>query len=130
TVLAGRMHFRIGRFGRRAIVAAPGETIRVPAGAAHWFGNPRPPMSHAQVEVRAALRVEELFETTGAPGIVAQLGGARLPQLPDLAHVVLEFQREVAVPNMPAFLVKVLLGPLAWLGRRRLRTATPGSSGG
>src|SRR5262249_36360908 len=59
TVLAGRMHFRIGRFGRRAIVAAPGETIRVPAGTAHWFGNPGPQMSHAQVEVRPALRMEE-----------------------------------------------------------------------
>ena len=30
----------------------------------------------------------------------------------------LEFQRELAIPNVPAILVRAVLGPIAWLGRR------------
>src|SRR5437588_6297288 len=39
TVVAGRMRFRLGPFGRRTIQAHPGDTVLVPAGTAHWFGN-------------------------------------------------------------------------------------------
>lgn len=126
-VVAGHMRFRIGRLGHRTIIAHPGETIRVPAGTAHWFGNPGPQMAHARVEVRPALRMEELFEMTEALGqtdSTSARGGTRRPRLTDLARLALEFQREVAVPDVPAFLVKSVLAPLAWLGRRRIRDAT------
>jgi quercetin dioxygenase-like cupin family protein len=119
TVVAGQMRFRVGRLGRRAILAHPGETIRVPAGTAHWFGNAGASVAHARVEVRPALRMEEMFETTEAIGHAGPAPGARLPRLTDLARVVLEFQREVTVPDVPACVVKALLTPLAWLGRRR-----------
>jgi mannose-6-phosphate isomerase-like protein (cupin superfamily) len=33
------MCFRLGRFGRRTILAHPGDTVLVAAGTAHWFGN-------------------------------------------------------------------------------------------
>src|SRR5919199_1396109 len=39
TVVAGRMRFRLGRFGRRTILVHSGDTVLVPAGTAHWFGN-------------------------------------------------------------------------------------------
>lgn len=123
TVVAGRMRFRVGRFGRRRILAGPGETVRVPPGIAHWFGNAGPGVSHARVEVRPALRMEEMFELTEAIGRAGRTRGTKLPRLSDLAHVVLEYQREVAVPDVPAFLVRVLLAPLAWLGRRHVRQA-------
>lgn len=126
TIVAGQMRFRVGRLGRRTLLARPGETIRVPAGTAHWFGNPGAEVAHARVEVRPALRMEEMFEMTQAIGRAEHAPGTRhMPRLTDLAHVVLEFQREVAVPNMPALLVRVLLAPLAWIGRRRLRASTP-----
>ena len=128
TVISGRMRFRVGRFGRRAILADPGETVRVPAGTAHWFGNASPGVTHARVEVRPALRMEELFEMTEAIGRFGRTRGTRLPRLSDLAHVVLEYQREVAVPEVPTFLVRVLLAPLAWLGRRHVRAARSGSA--
>lgn len=123
TVLAGQMRFRIGRFGfgRRTILAHPGETVRVPPGTAHWFGNPGAQMSHARVEVRPALRMEEMFEMTGEMSVTGHLGGTTLPRLTDLARIMLTFQREVAVPNVPPFLVRLTLAPLAWLGRRRTR---------
>jgi quercetin dioxygenase-like cupin family protein len=121
TVVAGRMRFRLGRFGRRTILAHPGDTVLVAAGTAHWFGNAGAGVAHARVEVRPALRMEELFESAAAMGRTRLFPGARLPRLSDLALFLLEFQRELAVPDVPAPLVRALLAPLAWLGRRRGR---------
>ena len=116
TVLAGRMRFRLGR---RTIDAGPGETVVVPVGKAHWFGNAGTEVSQARVEVRPALRTEEFFEANEAMARAGHFLGTRLPRLSDLARVLLEFEREVSVPNVPPFLVKGLLAPLAWLARRR-----------
>jgi quercetin dioxygenase-like cupin family protein len=123
TVVAGQMRFRLGR---QTLLAQAGETITIPAGTAHWFGNAGATVAHAQVEVRPALRMAELFESTEALGHAT--GGARMAQLAGLARVVLEFQREVAVPHVPAPLVKALLTPLAWLGRRHSSDDTPGGA--
>jgi quercetin dioxygenase-like cupin family protein len=121
TVVAGRMRFRLGR---RTIVAGAGETVVVPPGTPHWFGNPGPGDSHAQVEVRPALRMEELFEMTEEVARAGRFLGTRLPRPTDLALLLLEFQREVAVPDVPASVVRLALSPLAWLARRRrLRVA-------
>jgi quercetin dioxygenase-like cupin family protein len=65
TIISGRMRFRLGR---RTIAANPGETVRVAPGSAHWFGNDRAEVAHARVEVRPALRMEELLEATAALG--------------------------------------------------------------
>lgn len=113
TVIAGQMRFRLGR---RTILAGPGETVCIPAGSAHWFGNAGTDIAHTRVEVRPALRMEELLQRTGRLG---HLPGTPIPRLTDLALVLLEFQRELAVPNVPAFLVRTVLGPLAWFARRR-----------
>lgn len=125
TVVAGLMRFRLGR---RTIIAHPGETVTVPPGTAHWFGNAGAGDAHASVEVRPALRMEELFEANETVGLAGRILGTRLPRPTDLARVLLEFQREVAVPHVPAALTRVLLAPLAWLGRRRAASA-PGSAG-
>jgi quercetin dioxygenase-like cupin family protein len=112
TVVEGRMRFRLGR---RTIMARPGETVLVPAGRSHWFGNAGQDVAHARVEVRPALRMEELFEATARTGHVP---GTRVPRPTDLAALLLEFRRELAVPNVPAFMVRAALAPLAWLARR------------
>ena len=118
TVVAGRMRFRLGR---RAFVAQPGETVTIPVGVAHWFGAADGQAARARVQVRPALRMQELFEMTEAlsQSTAGAAHGAWLARLSDLAHVVLEYQREVAVPHVPAPIVRVMLAPLAWLGRRR-----------
>ena len=125
-MVAGRMRFRLGR---RTIVAGAGETVVVPPGTPHWFGNPGPGESHARVEVRPALRMEELFEMTEAVTRAGGFLGTRLPRLTDLALLLLEFQREVAVPDVPASLVRVALFPLAWLARRRRAAGDAGPDG-
>ena len=116
TVIEGRMRFRRGR---HALLAGPGETVVVQPGTPHWFGNPGPGTSQARVEVRPALRMEELFERTEAAGAAGRFLGTKLPRLTDLALVLLDFQRELAVPGVPAVVVRSALAPLAWLARRR-----------
>jgi quercetin dioxygenase-like cupin family protein len=128
-VVGGLMRFRLGR---RARITHPGETVVIPPGKAHWFGNAGAETAHARVEVRPALRMEELFEATeaigrGDGGWPGRHRGHR-PRLADLARVVLEYQREVAVPDVPAFAVRALLAPLAWLSRRRAGRSLPGSA--
>ncbi|GEM_PF-296292 len=127
TVLEGQMRFRLG--WRRAIVAGPGDTVVVPRGTAHWFGNAGEGVSHARVEVRPALRLQEVFERSAAMEVVEPFPGTRIPRLSDLAPLMIEFQRELAVPDVPAFLVTAFLTPFAWLGRRRGRDAKHGSAG-
>lgn len=115
TIVEGTMRFRLGR---GTILAHPGQTVVVPAGKPHWFGNAGRSISHARVEVRPALRMQEMFEETQALGRLGRIRGTHLPPLTALASVLLEFQREVAVPDVPASLVKAVLAPLAWMGRR------------
>ncbi len=126
TVVAGLMRFRLGV---RTILAHPGESVLIPAGKAHWFGNAGAEIAHARVEVRPALRMEELFAANEAVGVAGTLRGARFPRLTDLARVLLGFQREVAVPYVPAWLVTAVLAPVVWLAGRRVRAETPGGAG-
>jgi quercetin dioxygenase-like cupin family protein len=114
-VIDGLMKFRVRG---RTVIAGPGETVAVEAGSAHWFGNPGPQTAHAYVEVRPALRMLEMFEATSAAG---HFPGTRLPLPFDLAAILLEFRREVAMPHVPRFLAAALLSPLAWFSRHNHR---------
>jgi quercetin dioxygenase-like cupin family protein len=127
TVVDGRMRFRLGR---RTILAGPGDTVLVPSRRPHWFGNSGPGPAHARVEVRPALRTEELFQASGAIGSRWRLRGTRFPRPGDLAAVLLEFQGEVGVPGVPAGVLRALLSPLAWLGRHRRRGPAPAPPAG
>ena len=115
-VLAGQLRFQLGQ---RTILASPGDTVVVHPGAAHWFGNVGQGTAVAQVEIRPALRMQELLERSGALGVGGSSPRAIAPHLPDLALVLLEFQRELAVPGVPAVLLRLVLQPFAWLARRR-----------
>jgi quercetin dioxygenase-like cupin family protein len=116
TVVAGRMRFRLGR---RTILASPGQTVRVPPGTPHWFGNDGAEVALTRVTVRPALRMEELLHRTGQLSAAGHLPGTHIPPLAELALVLTEFRRELAVPHVPAWVVRVVAAPLAWLARRR-----------
>jgi quercetin dioxygenase-like cupin family protein len=107
TVVEGRLRFRVGR---RTVLVDAGQTLLVKPGTTHWFGNPGAHVAQARVEVRPALRMQELLERTGA------MRGAHVS---DLAMVLLEFPHEIAVPHLPAWLVRALLAPFGWFARRR-----------
>jgi quercetin dioxygenase-like cupin family protein len=128
TILAGTMRFRLGW---RRILATPGDTIAVPAGVAHWFGNAGSGVAHARVEVRPALRMEELL----AMAATIEAGTQRsirhwVRQLPAVARLLIEFQHEVAAPGLVAWLVQPILAVIARLDRRSANTDMAGSTHG
>jgi quercetin dioxygenase-like cupin family protein len=115
-VVAGTMSFRRGR---ERIIAGPGEVVVVPPGVKHDFANAGDEDALVRVEVRPALKMEQLFET--AVGLAEQgrtmLGG--IPKPLDLALFVGEFENEVQKAFPPRWLQRVALAPLAWLAKRR-----------
>jgi len=116
TILAGAMRFRLGW---RRILATPSDTIVIPPGVAHWFGNAGAEAVHARVEVRPALRTEALFETVATIEAGAHRSILyRVRQLPAFARLLIEFQREVAAPDLAAWLVRPLLAVIARIGQR------------
>ena len=101
------------------MLVGPGQTLIVNPGTAHWFGNVGPDPAVAHVEIRPALRMEELLERSGAIGAGGSSPRKLVARMPDLALVLLEFERELAVPRIPARLLRLVLQPFAWLARRR-----------
>lgn len=117
TILYGVMLFKLGH---KSILAHPGDTVVVPPGVAHWFGNHGTEEVVARVTARPALRMEEMFEATAAVQIGDSRSAlARIRQLPALAGVVVEYRCEVAVPLLPQWLVIPVLRALAALRRTR-----------
>ena len=115
-VVEGAMRFRMG--GRR-VVAGPGDVVVVPPGMPHDFANGGDTEALVRVEVRPALKMEELFET--AVGFAEQgrtmLGG--IPRPLELALFTEEFEDEVQGAFPPRAVQRIVLAPLARLARRR-----------
>jgi hypothetical protein len=65
--------------------------------------------------------MQELLARSGAIGAGGSSPAKLVPRLPDLALVLLEFERELAVPRIPRAVLRVLLQPVAWLARHRGR---------
>jgi quercetin dioxygenase-like cupin family protein len=116
TVLAGRMRFRVG--GRK-VVAGPGQTVRVPPGTVHHFANAGRSPARVAVQTRPALSMQQLLQTAAAMAQDQHAAARRLPRPLDLALFMRDFEREVRAPYLPAALVGAVIGPLAWLARRR-----------
>ena len=120
-VVEGTMRFKLGR---KRIVAGPGEVVVVPPGQKHDFANVGEHEAFVRVEVRPALKMEQLFET--AVGLAQEgrtmLGG--IPKPLDLALFARDFDREVQAAFQPRWVQRAALAPLAWLARRRRDRAT------
>ena len=114
-VVSGAMKFRKGF---RTVVAGPGETVIVPPGTTHQFANAGPDQAVVRVEVRPALNMEQLYETTVALAREGRTFRSGLPRPLDLALFMREFEDEVRAPFAPG-LVRAVTAPLAWLADRR-----------
>lgn len=112
TVISGQLRFRLGR---RVLRAVAGESVSVPPGTPHWFRNDGCAETHALVEVRPALRMQELFWESGNLAELHLLG-LRLPAPRALAGFLREFEHEVAVPLAPRWLLRPLLALVAFPG--------------
>jgi quercetin dioxygenase-like cupin family protein len=115
-VLEGTMKFRLGM---KTIVAEAGDTVVVPKGRVHRFKNAGDGVARARVEVVPALDMEQLFETTVELAHEGNVSRKGMPKPLHLALFVRRFEREVRAPFPPAWVVRVLMAPLAALGRRR-----------
>jgi quercetin dioxygenase-like cupin family protein len=115
-VIEGTMSFRMGV---KKIVAGPGEVVTVPAGKVHAFKNAGHDTARVRVQVRPALRMEQLFETTVALAEDGRTTGKGMPKPLDLALFVREYRREVKAPFPPAPVVRAMLAPLAWMATRK-----------
>jgi mannose-6-phosphate isomerase-like protein (cupin superfamily) len=116
TVVEGRMKFRQGV---RIVTAGPGQTVAVQPGTIHRFANAGDEPAHAVVEVRPALRMEELLRTTAALAREGRTLPNGMPSPLDFALFLEEFEREVAIPAVPRALVRAAIAPLARAARRR-----------
>jgi len=115
-VLEGTMKFRLGL---RTIRAEAGETVVVPAGRVHKFTNGGDGPARARVEVVPALDMEDLLATTAELAHEGNVLRSGMPKPLHLALFVERFRREVRAPFPPAWMVRVLMAPLAALARRR-----------
>jgi quercetin dioxygenase-like cupin family protein len=115
-VTEGKMKFR---YGLRTIVAEAGETVVVPAGKIHNFAQYGDEPSQCRVEIRPALKMEQLFETTVRLAQEGRTNKKGMPKPLDLALFVEEFKDEVKAPFPPAPVVRALMAPLRALARRR-----------
>jgi quercetin dioxygenase-like cupin family protein len=115
-VLEGTMKFRMGL---RRIVAQAGDTVVVPAGRVHRFANGGDTTARCRVEVVPALDMEQLLETTVELALEGNVSRKGMPKPLHLALFVRRFAREVRAPFPPAWMVRVLMAPLAALASRR-----------
>jgi hypothetical protein len=107
------------RLGMRTIVAGAGESVVVPAGRTHKFANGGDTPARARVEVVPALDMEQLLETTVELAHEGRVTRKGMPKPLHLALFVRRYEREVRAPFPPAWVVRVMMAPLAALARRR-----------
>jgi quercetin dioxygenase-like cupin family protein len=114
-VVSGTMRFRKGL---RSVTAEAGDSLVVPAGTSHRFANAGDEPARIRVEVRPALEMERLFETVAGLARDGRTFAGGMPKPLELALFMRRFEDEVQAPIAPG-LVRVVMSPLAWLGRRR-----------
>ena len=114
-VMSGRMRFKKGH---KTVLAGPGDTLIVPPGTYHRFANAGDSPAVIRVEVRPALKMGQLWETTVALAAEGRTLPSGLPRPLDLALFMREFEQEVQPPFAPR-LVRAATAPLAWLAIRR-----------
>ncbi len=109
-VLSGSLDFRIGGQERRL---QAGESLLIPKGTPHNWWNASDEEAHALVEIRPALRSEELF--ANIYGLCNEKGA--LPNPLQMAVLVNEHWNEGYLTKPPLLVQKVLFGALAPVGR-------------
>ena len=100
------------------VTAESGDEVIVPAGTSHRFANAGQRPARVRVEVRPALRMEELFETVAALAREGRTFPSGMPRPLELAMFMREFEPEVEAPVAPG-LVRAVMSPLVWIARRR-----------
>ena len=114
-VLEGRMRFRLGL---RRRMAGPGDVVQVDPGVAHSFANPGDEPARVHVEVRPALRMEEMFADVIAMAKDGRMTRRGLPRNPlELATLARRYDQEAHAPLLSIGAQRTLLAPLTFSAR-------------
>jgi hypothetical protein len=97
----------------------PGAVVVVPPGLAHDFANAGDEDALVRVEIRPALKMEQLFETAVALAEEGRTMRKGIPKPLDLALFTRAFEQEVQAAFTPLWMQRLALAPLAWLAKRR-----------
>ena len=109
-VVAGRMRFRVGL---RTVHAGPGDVVEVAPGVMHAFANDGDEEARLRVEVRPALRMEEMFAEVVAMAEAGRMTRRGLPRnLLDLATLARRYDQEAHAPFLRVGVQRLLLAPL------------------
>jgi quercetin dioxygenase-like cupin family protein len=115
-VTEGRMRFRVGL---RTVIAEPGDVIEVAPGVMHSFANAGETEAKLRVEVRPALKMEEMFAEVVALAEAGQMTRRGMPRNPlVLADLARRYDQEAHAPLMSVGVQRALLAPLVALARR------------
>lgn len=93
-LIAGMARFRIAELER---TVGPGESLLAPPGVPHLAWNVGAGPVHVRIQMRPALRWEEFVERLFELARQSEQAGRELAQ-PDLAALLSEFHRELALP--------------------------------
>jgi quercetin dioxygenase-like cupin family protein len=114
-VVSGLMRFRVGL---RTVLAGPGEVVEVVPGVVHSFANAGEQEARLRVEVRPALRMEEMLAEVVALARAGRMTRRGLPRnLLDLATLARRYDREAHAPLLSVGMQRVLLAPLVFSAR-------------
>jgi quercetin dioxygenase-like cupin family protein len=121
-VRAGTLRFVINGHVREV---GRGESLTIPPGTPHMFGNHSGEEAHSIAEFRPALRIVEFFEYLFALGARGQLDDRGMPSLLELAVSAPAFADEIRVTTPPWAVQRVIFAILAPIARRRGLTGPP-----
>ena len=114
-ILSGTARFSMR--GQQRDVGA-GETVVVPAGTPHVWGNPNEDEVHLIIEFRPALRMEEWFETFfGLQKDGKANPNSGLPNPLQWALISREYEDELYLASPPLLVQRVRFGLLALVGK-------------
>jgi mannose-6-phosphate isomerase-like protein (cupin superfamily) len=115
-IVSGTMKFRKGM---KTVVAEAGDVVTVEPGTAHKFQNVGDEPVVANVEIRPAMRMEELFETAVELAEEGRVNKKGMPKPLDFAIFTKEFRNEVVGAFPPVWVQRATLAPLAAIAERR-----------
>ena len=127
-VTSGRMRFRVGL---RTVIAGPGDVVEVAPGVTHSFTNAGDTEATLRVEVRPALRMEEMFAEVVAMAEAGRMTRRGLPRNPlELAVLARQYDQEAHAPLLGVGVQRALLAPLVlWARHPRAGTALAAVAG-
>ena len=116
-VAAGRIKIKIDGKSR---IADAGETVIVPRGASHVWGNPFDEPTTVVAYISPALRLETFFETGFGLARDGKFNSkTQLPRFLQMVVLAHEFRDEIAAPGVAGTAIRGLAAALAPLARAR-----------